>query len=839
MDLLLQAADVAVTRSGGAWPSSRRVGRAGDPRAAAHRHARPPDRQRPVPSRPGAGGAGARRRAGRPTASPPSSTRSSTTRTGGRRWRTRCAPGAPRRGRSGGRPGRGSRGRWLSGPSGGHRPHAARGSIHVVGVGGAGMSAIAIGARRAWATTCPAATSRTSRGARAAAGPAASTVARRPRRRPTSATLDAVAVSTAIPERNPRCGAARERGHPRAAPRRDPRRHRRHPPHARGGGHARQDDDVVDARPGAASRPGCSPSFIIGGDAQRDRHRARSGTTASWFVVEADESDGTFLELPRRARRRHQRRGRPPRPLRRRSRRIEAAFDRFLADAPGPQRRVRRRPGRGPRSAGAPRRRHLRHRRRRRLPHRRPRAGRGRRAVPARARRRASSGRSRLPVPGAAQRPQRRRRDRAGAAAGRRPSRPAGRALARYAGVARRFQFRGEAGGVTFVDDYAHLPARSRAVLAAAARRRLGPGRVPCSSPTATAHRRALAPTSPTPSSTPTSWSSPTSTRPARRPGRASRGKLIVDAVLDAPPLEAGGLAARAAATSSPTWPAELRPGDLCLTLGAGDLTSLPDELLAPASSAAPAVVGRGRARRRTPSSGRRPRARARDVPARPADDLPGRAARPRCSSTSTTPRTSARSPGPSGRRPCAGARRRAGARTSSSPTPASTGWRSCSGDAFADGRASTATARSRRAVGGRRALPGRGPAHGRPRASTGFEWAVGVPGLDRRRGADERRRPRLRHGRRRSRGSASSTCAAGEDGRVPAAAAATSRYRHSAIGPSQVVVSAELRLDAGRRGRGRGRIADDRALAPRATSRAARTPARCSPTRRATRPAG
>ena len=28
-----------------------------------------------------------------------------------------------------------------------------------------------------------------------------------------------------------------------------------------------------------------------------------------------------------------------------------------------------------------------------------------------------------------------------------------------------------------------------------------------------------------------------------------------------------------------------------------------------------------------------------------------------------------------------------------------------------------------------------------------GFEWAVGVPGLDRRRGAHERRRPRLRHG--------------------------------------------------------------------------------------------
>ncbi|MGH9293397.1 MAG: UDP-N-acetylmuramate--L-alanine ligase [Acidimicrobiales bacterium] len=42
------------------------------------------------------------------------------------------------------------------------------------------------------------------------------------------------------------------------------------------------------------------------------------------------------------------------------------------------------------------------------------------------------------------------------------------RALARYAGVARRFEFRGEGGGVTFVDDYAHLPSEVKAALAAA-----------------------------------------------------------------------------------------------------------------------------------------------------------------------------------------------------------------------------------------------------------------------------------------------------------------------------------------------------------------------------------
>jgi UDP-N-acetylmuramate--alanine ligase len=42
-------------------------------------------------------------------------------------------------------------------------------------------------------------------------------------------------------------------------------------------------------------------------------------------------------------------------------------------------------------------------------------------------------------------------------------------ALGRFAGVARRFEFRGEAGGVLFVDDYAHLASEVRATIAAAA----------------------------------------------------------------------------------------------------------------------------------------------------------------------------------------------------------------------------------------------------------------------------------------------------------------------------------------------------------------------------------
>ena len=45
---------------------------------------------------------------------------------------------------------------------------------------------------------------------------------------------------------------------------------------------------------------------------------------------------------------------------------------------------------------------------------------------------------------------------------------PAQRALGRFGGVARRFQVRGERDGVTFIDDYAHLPTEVEAALEAA-----------------------------------------------------------------------------------------------------------------------------------------------------------------------------------------------------------------------------------------------------------------------------------------------------------------------------------------------------------------------------------
>ena len=56
-------------------------------------------------------------------------------------------------------------------------------------------------------------------------------------------------------------------------------------------------------------------------------------------------------------------------------------------------------------------------------------------------------------------------------------------------------------------------------------------------------------------------------------------GKLVVDAVLDANPWASVAWMPRLDDVAS--WLVDrLRPGDLCLTLGAGDLTGLPDQVI-------------------------------------------------------------------------------------------------------------------------------------------------------------------------------------------------------------------------------------------------------------------
>lgn len=146
-------------------------------------------------------------------------------------------------------------------------------------------------------------------------------------------------------------------------------------------------------------------------------------------------------------------------------------------------------------------------------------------------------------------------------------------AIGGYRGVSRRFQRRGEAGGVTFVDDYAHNPDKVAAALAAA---RDGGWRriVAVFQPHRYTRTEAL-------------WREfgpalsaadvlvVTDVYPAgEKPIPGVDGRLIATAVREA--------STRADVRYEPTLDdAErllrdlLRPGDLCLTLGAGDVTVL------------------------------------------------------------------------------------------------------------------------------------------------------------------------------------------------------------------------------------------------------------------------
>jgi len=152
-------------------------------------------------------------------------------------------------------------------------------------------------------------------------------------------------------------------------------------------------------------------------------------------------------------------------------------------------------------------------------------------------------------------------------------------ALSRFAGVPRRFEFRGEAAGVTFVDDYAHLPSEVQATLTAAA---------------AGGWRRVVAVFQP--------HRYTRTAALAEHFGPAFDGADVV-VVTDiygageAPvPGVSGKLVADAVAAEDPertvvyapthhellrTVASLLEAGDLCCTMGAGDLTTLPDELLA------------------------------------------------------------------------------------------------------------------------------------------------------------------------------------------------------------------------------------------------------------------
>ncbi len=154
-------------------------------------------------------------------------------------------------------------------------------------------------------------------------------------------------------------------------------------------------------------------------------------------------------------------------------------------------------------------------------------------------------------------------------------------ALARFGGVARRFDIRGLDGGATFVDDYGHLPTEIAAVIAAARDSGDGWGRVIVAFQPNRYNRIAEM------------WQEyrdafvgadvvviteiyPSGTTPI--PGVT--GRLIVNAVVDAHPrARVLWLPRREDVVSF--LAGEVGGGDVCISMGCGDIASIPEEVLA------------------------------------------------------------------------------------------------------------------------------------------------------------------------------------------------------------------------------------------------------------------
>ncbi len=153
-------------------------------------------------------------------------------------------------------------------------------------------------------------------------------------------------------------------------------------------------------------------------------------------------------------------------------------------------------------------------------------------------------------------------------------------ALARFGGVARRFDIRGTLRGATLVDDYAHLPTEIHAVLSAA--RTSGdawtrvvavfqPNRYNRMSVLSPEYRDAFVAAD----LVVVTDIYPSGTTPI--PGVT--GKLVVDAVLDAhPDTHLVWLPKRDDLVDY--LATRLRAGDVCISMGCGDVANLPDEVL-------------------------------------------------------------------------------------------------------------------------------------------------------------------------------------------------------------------------------------------------------------------
>jgi UDP-N-acetylmuramate--alanine ligase len=387
--------------------------------------------------------------------------------------------------------------------------------------------------------------------------------------------VDAVVASTAIAASNPEVRRARELGVPvftRADTQRAMVAMRRTV--AVAGSHGKTTTSSMLAL--ILREAGWHPSFLIGGDLNEVGTNA-SWDDGEWLVVEADESDGTFLELAPEAaivtnvepdHLTHW--GDFPA--------LVAGFERFLATTPG-TRVVSADDTIAAEIAS-------------RLPGEvvtfgfgddadyqiREYAGKRSGSQFALARGGQPLGVVELPVPG------RHNAKNAAAAAAMAteigvPFDAIARALGGFAGVARRFQFRGERDGVTFVDDYAHLPGEVAHMIDAAREGDWGHVIV-VFQPHRYTRTAAL-------------WRDFADAfvgadtvvltdvygfNEAPQPGVS--GRLILGAVLDAHPDQSVVYLPQRADLVAHV-PKLARSGDVVLTLGAGDLTTVPDQWLA------------------------------------------------------------------------------------------------------------------------------------------------------------------------------------------------------------------------------------------------------------------
>ena len=151
-------------------------------------------------------------------------------------------------------------------------------------------------------------------------------------------------------------------------------------------------------------------------------------------------------------------------------------------------------------------------------------------------------------------------------------------ALAAFSGVGRRYEFRGQANGVTYIDDYAHNPGKVRATLATAGNGRWG--RVVAVFQPHRYSRMATLVRDFANAFDGADLVVVTGVYSAgEQPLPGVSGALVADAIRAAHPAQDVEYAATRAELVE-VLERVLRPGDLCLTMSAGDLTTLPDELL-------------------------------------------------------------------------------------------------------------------------------------------------------------------------------------------------------------------------------------------------------------------